>query len=311
MLTPFFNNIRPSQQLILLIIITLSSWILFSLIGTVLGALLFDINIFSDPSEILSNTPFLKYFQTIQSIGLFIFPPFLFTWLTQSNTNKWLLIKQQSSFWYILIAIAVVFISQPAISYLGIFNNGIVFPEYLESLGEWMRNKETEALHMTEIFLHSSTRIQTVVNVIIIAVLPAIGEELLFRGALQRIFFNLFKNTHLAIIITAVLFSAMHIQFFGFLPRLVLGLIFGYLVVYSGNIWMGIAAHFTNNFMAYVLYQQFVNNPESINPLDLDQGQPDLMIALLSTIGVVALLILLKHLTKNKTNPYLSVTNNG
>ena len=85
-----------------------------------------------------------------------------------------------------------------------------------------------------------------------VAVLPAIGEELLFRGVIQKIFINWTKNAHWGIWISAILFSAMHLQFYGFVPRMLLGVAFGYLLVWSGSMWLPIAAHFFNNGIAVI-----------------------------------------------------------
>ena len=91
-------------------------------------------------------------------------------------------------------------------------------------------------------------------NVVLMAIIPAIGEELLFRGVLMRQFKNWLKNIHWAIIITAFLFSALHMQFYGFIPRMLLGVLFGYLVWWSGSLWTSMLAHFINNLMAVIFY---------------------------------------------------------
>ncbi|MDZ7777205.1 MAG: CPBP family intramembrane glutamic endopeptidase [Bacteroidales bacterium] len=90
-------------------------------------------------------------------------------------------------------------------------------------------------------------------NLLLIAVIPAIGEELFFRGVLQKVFTDWFSNAHAGIIITSVLFSALHMQFFGFLPRFVLGVLFGYYFYWSRSLWLPIFAHFINNGAAVVV----------------------------------------------------------
>jgi membrane protease YdiL (CAAX protease family) len=92
------------------------------------------------------------------------------------------------------------------------------------------------------------------VNLFMIGILASVGEELIFRGLLQRLLFGLVRNVHVAIIITAILFSAFHFQFFSFLPRLILGLILGYLMFYGRSIWYPILAHFVNNTMGVIYY---------------------------------------------------------
>ena len=100
------------------------------------------------------------------------------------------------------------------------------------------------------------------------AILPAVGEELLFRGLLQQKLFSCFKNIHISIWITAFLFSALHLQFFGFFPRFLLGALLGYMFYWSGSLWLPIIAHFTNNALA-LLMSFFIS--KNMISTDLDQ----------------------------------------
>jgi membrane protease YdiL (CAAX protease family) len=85
----------------------------------------------------------------------------------------------------------------------------------------------------------------------VIALIPAIGEELLFRGVIQG---SIFKNTniHVAVLLTSIIFSAFHLQFYGFLPRMVLGILLGYSLAWSGSLWLPVLIHFINNGAAVV-----------------------------------------------------------
>jgi membrane protease YdiL (CAAX protease family) len=114
---------------------------------------------------------------------------------------------------------------------------------------------EETAGQLTEQFLHVDTYSGLVINILLMAVLPAVAEELSFRGVLM----NLFpakgdRVPHVAIWCTAILFSAVHMQFYGFLPRMLMGALFGYALVWTGNLWVPILMHFTNNAMAVLLY---------------------------------------------------------
>lgn len=97
---------------------------------------------------------------------------------------------------------------------------------------------------------------------LLIALVPAIGEELLFRGVFQRLFTEWFRNIHWGIWISAILFSAIHFQFFGFLPRLFLGVIFGYLLELTSSMWVPIVAHFVNNLTGVII--AFFISPDSV-----------------------------------------------
>jgi membrane protease YdiL (CAAX protease family) len=115
-----------------------------------------------------------------------------------------------------------------------------------------MRITEEEAAKLTETFLKMPTIGSFLFNIFMIALLPAIGEEFMFRGLLQRLLKEWLGNIHLAIFISAFLFSALHMQFYGFFPRMLLGIMFGYLFYWSGSLWVPICAHFINNGSAVI-----------------------------------------------------------
>ena len=129
-----------------------------------------------------------------------------------------------------------------------IFTNGKMNGKYLimkefadvsrlsGGIEKWMKDAEESAAEITKAFLDVKTIPGLVFNVFMIAFLPAVGEELLFRGIIQRIFTDMTKSHHWGIWISAILFSAMHFQFYGFVPRVLLGALFGYLLVWSGSI---------------------------------------------------------------------------
>ena len=140
----------------------------------------------------------------------------------------------------------------PFINFHGGINSAMHFPEWLSGMEDWMWNAEETAGTLTEAFLKAEGIGGLLFNLFLIAVLPALGEELLFRGLIQRILTDLTKNIHWGIWLSAALFSALHLQFFGFVPRMVLGAMFGYLLVWSGSLWLPILAHFLNNAMAVI-----------------------------------------------------------
>jgi membrane protease YdiL (CAAX protease family) len=141
-------------------------------------------------------------------------------------------------------------VSMPFINWLVQINSEIHLPRFLSGIEDWMRNSEDNAQKLTDAFLATKTIEGFVVNLVMVAILAAVGEELIFRGILIKLFREWTGNVHLAVIIPALLFSALHLQFYGFFGRLVLGIILGYLFVWSGSLWVPIAVHFLNNAMA-------------------------------------------------------------
>jgi hypothetical protein len=244
----------------------------------------------SDPESIR----LLKYFQVVQSIGLFIVPPVVLAWLFHGQIAEYLLLNKKSTSTSIfLVAILVVF-SLPLTNFIGEWNTRMEFPEFLAGLERWMKNAEENAAELTEAFLKVETTGGLLFNLFMIAFLPAIGEELLFRGVIQRIFTNWTRSHHWGIWISAILFSALHIQFYGFVPRMLLGVLFGYLLIWSGSMWLPILAHFFNNGFAVVAMYLIDNNILNAGVEEIGATSGSQYVAILSLASVFLLMFLIK-----------------
>jgi uncharacterized protein len=180
----------------------------------------------------------------------------------------------------------------PAINLIAELNAQMSLPESLSSLEEWIRAAENDAQRLSVAFLNVTSISGLVLNVLMIAVIPGIGEELLFRGVFQRLFIEWSKSVHVGIFISAFLFSAMHMQFFGFLPRFLMGLFFGYLAFWSGSLWMPILAHFVNNFIA-VLFSYMASKSILDRHFESIGNSPETLIYALLSVVVTTLLIYL------------------
>jgi membrane protease YdiL (CAAX protease family) len=180
-------------------------------------------------------------------------PPFILGWLFHGKATEYLYLNKKVTFTSVFLVLVLSFAASPFINLIGEINANMQFPEWLSGIETWMKNAEENAAELTEAFLKVDTTWGLLFNIFMIAFLPAIGEELLFRGVIQRIFTNWTKNYHWGIWISAILFSALHMQFYGFIPRMFLGVLFGYLLVWSGSIWLPIIAHFINNGVAVVI----------------------------------------------------------
>ena len=152
----------------------------------------------------------------------------------------------------IALVIILSFCIFPITSITGQLNSEMQFPGWLSGLEGWMREKEDSADRIVDILMTQNTLKTLIFNLLMIGVLPAIGEEMIFRGVFQKIFCKLFKSGHLAVWVIAFLFSAVHLQFFGFLPRFILGLVFGYLFLWSGTLWLPVISHFLNNTVSVI-----------------------------------------------------------
>ena len=131
-----------------------------------------------------------------------------------------------------------------------------------------------------------------------IAVLPAIGEEFLFRGVFMRLFIRWFKNNHAGVWMAAFIFSAIHMQFYGFIPRLLLGAAFGYLFIWTNNIWVPVAAHFVQNATSVVVALLAGKGIISVSADDF--GQTDNIFIIAASTLLVAYLLYLVFKRRNK-----------
>jgi membrane protease YdiL (CAAX protease family) len=196
----------------------------------------------------------LKYFQVVQSFGLFIIPPFIIAWFIHGRPSVFLKYKNFPLAVSILLVIAIIYCADPLINWLTEFNSKLSLPEWMNSIQTWIQEAEDQADKITKAFLATQSTSDLLTNLFVIGILPAVGEELLFRGVVQQLFKKLMGNAHAAIWISAAIFSALHLQFFGFLPRMILGAMFGYMLEWSGTLWLPIIAHFVNNATAVVAY---------------------------------------------------------
>ncbi|GAF80710.1 unnamed protein product, partial [marine sediment metagenome] len=152
---------------------------------------------------------------------------------------------------------------------------------------------EENAREITEAFLQISGTRELLVNLFMIAILPAVGEELLFRGVFQRIFIEWTKNIHIGIFLAAFFFSTLHFQFYGFFPRLMLGIFFGYLLVWSNTIWLPVLAHFVNNGAAVIFYYLFHNKIINDDIETIGTNLESLTYVIISTLLVSLLIFVL------------------
>jgi len=206
----------------------------------------------SNLNDLIVNKPFAgKLMLAISSVATFILPVL---YMQRNNTSASMEISKQAVSYRQFVLIFLILLSfMPLMSVIGHWNEGMKLPQALSGLEAWMYAEELRMAEIMKVILMDSSLGHLLLNLLVMAIIPAIGEELLFRGYLQPIFGNWFRNPHLAIWVTAIIFSAIHVQFFGFFPRLILGAIFGYFYYWSKNIWLPIFGHFINNAAATIM----------------------------------------------------------
>lgn len=205
----------------------------------------------------------LKIGQGISSALIFIAPPLILYAITRNQPMRAIGFRKPNSAWMLLIGVVLMFVSLPLTNLLTSWNEQMNFGAAFELLESWLKQLEETAGDLTERMLQVDTVWGLLANLLVIALIPAIGEELTFRGVFQQSLVRRCKNAHVGVWITAFIFSFIHFQFYGFLPRMFLGILLGYLFYYSGSLWTSILMHFINNgtavVVAYLDYKGLVN----------------------------------------------------
>ena len=194
----------------------------------------------------------MKIGQGISSAMIFIAPPMILYAFTRHQPMRELGFRKPNSAWLLLIGVVLMFVSLPLTNLLTSWNEKMNFGAAFESLEALLQQLEETAGDLTERMLQVDSFGGLLFNLLVIALIPAIGEELTFRGVLQQALTRR-CNVHVAVFLSAFIFSFIHFQFYGFLPRMFLGLLLGYLFYYSGSLWTSILMHFVNNGAAVVV----------------------------------------------------------
>ncbi|MEJ7737896.1 MAG: type II CAAX endopeptidase family protein [Chitinophagaceae bacterium] len=218
----------------------------------------------------------------VSTIGSFLVPSLVFAYLSDRSPLQYIGFKKPVPLFFLLIAVVVIIGAFPMVAWLGEINQNMHLPKSMQKTENLLREVEAKGNQFQHGLLIMKSRTDLIIMLVVLAVLPAVAEEIFFRGVLQRLFIQLTRRPWTGIITTAILFSAIHFQFLGFIPRLVLGIVLGALYWFSGSIWPGILAHFINNGLQIILVY---HTPQLMNK------EPDFTVGLIacSTILVVAL----------------------
>lgn len=253
----------PWQSFMILLGLTLACALLTQFLA-VIGYLFFsgdykNLGTGLDTSKLLDSPSFLYTSLFISSVGTFLLPS-LFLQNLEKHQYQYFEAKPRRISLYLFLTLLFLLVANPIMEYISIWNQNMSFPEALKGLENWMFEKEQQSADLIKQVIMTSSLSRLALNLFVMAVVPAIVEEFYFRGSLQGITMRMFGNPHVAIWVTAIVFSAIHLQFYGFFPRMILGLIFGYSYYWTKNIWIAVFGHFVNNasvtIIAYYLHSQ-------------------------------------------------------
>ncbi|GIR13232.1 MAG: hypothetical protein CM15mP23_18070 [Cryomorphaceae bacterium] len=271
-------------------ILILSGLLLSHIIGIFICHFLFDVSFFSSTQDIYDPEnkkliDAMKLFQFFNAIGVFIIPSILFLHFRGKSFYTYLKINPSVCFKRLLSIFIMALAMIPVANFLGTINTKLPLPEFLSFLNEI----EAQTLLITEQFLNMDTYIDLFLMLGLIGFVAAVSEELLFRGVLQNLFHEWFGSPHIAIWLSAFLFSVIHLQYHAILPRFVLGALIGYVYVSSGNLISSMLLHFFYNSSLLVI--TFFIQHGGIDSSWQEVGEEGLMLVLIS-VFVLGLFLL-------------------
>lgn len=242
-------NERPYWiQLIVLALFMLGGMLISSALGELVILLLYH-----TPQMLEASDPVtaIRISQSLVTIGTFLVPALLFAycynrqWFDYNAANR----SPKQSMINIVLILSVTLL--PVVGALSAFNQHIMPQE--GGVAEFMRDLEEAANHILELVTSQRSSWDLVANMLVFAVLAGVCEEFFFQGALQPLMMNWTKNPHIGILLTALIFSALHFQFYGFIPRFLLGVYLGYLFYWSKSLWLPILAHVLHNALSLMV----------------------------------------------------------
>lgn len=198
------------------------------------------------------STAALRISTVLQNLILFMAPAVITAMLSTKLPADFLQLSKMPTMKQVTLTTMLLILSIPTMNFIVYCNEAFVFPASLSGIEEWLKAMEQTSREQITILLGEPTPMNLIMSILIVGILTGLCEELFFRGALQNIFRTSPMSIHIAIWVTAIIFSALHFQFYGFVPRMLLGAFFGYLAVWSGSLWLPVFAHALNNSMVVI-----------------------------------------------------------
>lgn len=304
---PLLEKQSAGKQFFALLLILLASIFIFTPFGILIAVPFVEENILTamgrmELAETALDIALLKYFQIIGQLSLFIVSSFFFALLVTKSPFSFFGLNKNPKITFIGIALIIGFVSTPFINWVMELNYNVHLPASLASIEDWMRQMEEEAMRLTELFLSDISWSGLLINLLMMALLAGLGEELLLRGIVQPLFIRITNNAHLGIWLAAALFSLMHFQFFGFVPRMILGALFGYYYYWSRNLWIPIIAHILNNgiIVVYTFFRGTTEMMPKLGEESTTESPSGLLIILSLSLSIAGLTFFYREGLKQK-----------
>ncbi|MGM9852743.1 MAG: lysostaphin resistance A-like protein [Muribaculaceae bacterium] len=241
--------------------------------------------------------PSTRILAVIQDLVLFMLPALVTAMLITRLPATFLMLDRRPELKLLMWGLLALVFSIPAMETIIAWNNQIQLPPAIE---ESLRQAEMQAQHMIEVMLGGHNVGSLVMGILLVGMLAPLAEELFFRGCLQRLFTTGGMNVHLAVWLTAIIFSAMHGQVYGFVPRMLLGALFGYAAVWSHSLWVPVLMHALNNTL-YVIGRFITRSDSSLSISDTSFTTGSLILAAASVLLTAACLAMMYRYRPQQT----------
>ena len=263
-------NQNPDLSPIVVLAIAFGMFILGNIVGSSLMiaiAKMEGLDFQAVLKSLTENSPvgtrnFIRMVMLINHLFSFIIPASLTAWIAyKNNIFKALRLQKIPKLSLIGLGFLMLVVSVPLVQYAYQVNKMIPLPQ-------WMMDMENSTGNILEAIIAKENFYEIIVNVLLIAVIPAIGEEMMFRGIIQQQFGRLLKNEHITVWLSAAFFSAIHMQFQGFLARLILGALLGYLLIWTRSLWVPMIVHFLNNGLQVIAIYAMNIKPSDMQKIE-------------------------------------------
>lgn len=287
---PFFEGQNRFVQILIFLALIVGCMVVASVLGVVVASIFYGFGI---PANALDQAAYYRILQSFGSVGTFMLPPLFFSYLSERKWFSYNRMNRAPGYTMSNIVIVMSLVLLPIVWILADWNEGWKLPEALAGLDEWMRRMDEQNSELVKLMSRDSRIGILLINIFVMAMLPAVGEELMFRGTVQPFLQKWTKSPHWAIWITAFIFSAIHFQISGFIPRMLIGAYLGYLCFWSGSLWLPILAHFMHNSMS--ILSDFIMSRrgfdvDNLNYTDIHGWKYILGVAIILAIGGIYLL---------------------
>lgn len=275
--------------------------LLFSFLGLIIGGIATTIITLAvaggkAQSIITMSYGIIQLIQVISVLFMFFLPTIAFSYLFKDTPTKYMKLSVPHSWLYLLLSIMLVVSIQPLINFIGFYNEQLTLPDSMGIIERIFRSMADNNAALMAKLLANNSFVGIIINLFVIAFVAALVEECFFRGCLQQILVKIAGNIHVGIWLTAIIFSLIHFDIYGFFPRVLLGAILGYIFVWTQNLWYSFLVHFLNN-AAVVILQLFYYKSAKIqsSTFEMKSDMPYLI------VGTIVLVITIYFFNKYKT----------